>query len=231
MRHINGYEAINAMLYLISETREKVLWVVSGSRYAWNFLHVVSKISDYFSHSIAVDGYSENDIRDMILRRQKASGYQVVFRPDASTAKSRAYRKTLGNATEEQAFLEERFFEQLWRLAEGNSTAAMIYWIRSIVRFEESQFFIEPQSLSGIEYLQELDSNSLFILAAFVLHDSLKASELALVMRISETDAHMQISRLHAQGLLVDKGVNYSLNDMIFRQVVRLLKSRNILNS
>ena len=231
VRHINGYEAINALLFLISKTREKVLWVVSCSRYAWSFLNVVTKISDYFSHSVSVDAYSQQEIRQLILRRQQASGYQVVYRPDANTSKSRSYKKTLGDPDEEQAFLEDRFFEQLWKQAEGNSTAAMIYWIRSIVDFEESHFIIEPHKFSGIEYLQEMDSNSLFILAAFVIHDTLSAPELALVLRISNTSAQMQISRLQAQGLLVSKGDNFSLNDMVFRQVVRLLKSRNILNT
>ena len=231
VRHINGYEAINVLLFLISKTREKVLWVVSCSRYAWSFLNVVTKISDYFSHSVSVDAYSQQEIRQLILRRQQASGYQVVYRPDANTAKSRSYKKTLGDPDEEQAFLEDRFFEQLWKQAEGNSTAAMIYWIRSIVDFEESHFIIEPHKFSGIEYLQEMDSNSLFILAAFVIHDTLCAPELALVLRISNTSAQMQVSRLQAQGLLVSKGDNFSLNDMVFRQVVRLLKSRNILNT
>lgn len=231
VRHINGYEAINALLYLISETRQNVLWVVSCSRYAWNFLDVVLKVSEYFSHSVPVDNYTEDEIKQLILRRQQASGYKVLYQPDASTVKSRSYRKTLANPEEEQKYLEEKLFEQLWKHSEGNSTAALIYWVRSIVSFEESHFVIEPQKLSGIEYLQELDSNSLFILAAFVLHDTLHANELAMVMRISEMSAQMQISRLQAQGLLVNKKGNYSLNDMVFRQVVRLLKSRNILNT
>jgi GTPase SAR1 family protein len=230
VRHVNGYEAMSTLLYLIAETREKILWVVTVSRYAWSFLDVVTKISDYFSHSVMVGTKSEQGIEQLILKRQKASGYQVLFHPDPSTAKSRAYKKTLTNLDSEQEFLQTRFFENLYRIAEGNATVAMIFWIRSIKKVEESHFVIEPFDFNGIDYLAELDANSLFILSAFILHDTLDAEHLAMIMRISPTASEMIISRLRARGLLVFNGTRYCLNDMMYRQIVRLLKSRNILN-
>ena len=230
IRHINGYNGLNALLYVMAETRHKVFWMVSVSRYAWGFLDVVSKVSDYFSHALQVDAHSTESIEQLVLKRQKASGYQMLFNADPSTSKSRAYQRTLDNPEEEQKFLQEKFFERLHKIAEGNATVAMIYWIRSIVSVEESHVVLEPVDISGIDYLQEMDAQSLFTLSAFILHDTLTAEELAIIMNTKKDAAQLMISRFGARGLLVKKNGGFCLNDMIYRQVVRLLKSRNIIN-
>ncbi len=231
LRTVRGYQAVGALLYLIAETKEQVLWVCSCSRYAWNFLNVAVKISDYFSHTIVVDSYSKDEIEELILKRQKASGYQLEFVPDETTAKSRSYKKLLDDPEAAQEYLATEFFNELSKMAEGNATVAMIYWIRSIQKIEGSFIYLQPVEFQGIQYLSELDSNTLFVLNAFVKHDVLTASELAGVMNISMVDSETIISRLFSRGLLVRNEKKYSLNDLIYRQVVRLLKSRNFINA
>ena len=231
LRTVRGYQAISSLLYLIAETKEQVLWVCSCSRYAWNFLNVAVKISDYFSHTIAVDSYNQDEIEELILKRQKASGYQLEFLPDESTAKSRSYKKLLDDPEAAQEYLSTQFFNELSKMAEGNATVAMIYWIRSIQKIEGSFIYLKTVEFAGIQYLSELDSNTLFVLNAFVKHDVLTAKELAGVMNISTVDAETIISRLFSRGLLVRYEKKYSLNDLIYRQVVRLLKSRNFINA
>lgn len=231
LRTVRGYQAISSLLYLIAETKEQVLWVCSCSRYAWNFLNVAVKISDYFSHTIAVDSYNQDEIEELILKRQKASGYQLEFLPDESTAKSRSYKKLLDDPEAAQEYLSTQFFNELSKMAEGNATVAMIYWIRSIQKIEGSFIYLQTVEFAGIQYLSELDSNTLFVLNAFVKHDILTAIELAGVMNISTVDAETIISRLFSRGLLVRYEKKYSLNDLIYRQVVRLLKSRNFINA
>ncbi|MBO6792528.1 MAG: ATP-binding protein [Balneolaceae bacterium] len=231
LRTVQGYQAIGSLLYLVAETKEQVLWVCSCSRYAWNFLNVAVKISDYFSHTIAVDSYDQQEIKDLILKRQKASGYQLEFLPDANTAKSRSYKKLLDDPEVAQEYLSNEFFNEMFKMAEGNATVAMIYWIRSIQKIEGSFIYMQPKEFEGIQYLSELDSNTLFVINAFVKHDVLTASELKEVMNITTVEAETIISRLYSRGLLVRNEKKYSLNDLIYRQVVRLLKSRNFINA
>lgn len=231
LRTVNGYQAINALLYLISETKDNVLWVCSCSKYAWNFLNVAIKISDYFSHSLLVDNQSASNITEIIMRRQIASGYQLEIIPDAVTKNSRSFKKLLDNPEKQEEFLLEVLFERLNRIAEGNTTVAMIYWIRCISKIESADIFIELSESTGIEYLSELDSETLFILAAFVLHDVLDAKQLANCLNYSIIDAETSISRLVSRGLLVELEFGFGLNDLIYRQVVLLLNSRNFINA
>lgn len=230
VRNMHGYDSIKALLYIISETKKEVFWGATCSRYAWNFLDVVFKVGEYFSHSISTDRLDAQEIESLILKRQKASGYQLQFIPDASTQKSRAYKKHLDDEVAAQKYLQEKYFQKLTSLAEGNATVAMILWIRSIKEFNESHFMIESLDIINMASLDGLDSQSLFALSAFILHDSLSPSELAMVLNESESNCEMIISRLSSRGLLVGIKNYYTLNDLIYRQVVRLLRSRNILH-
>lgn len=231
LRTVNGYEAINTLLYLISETKDKVLWVCSCSKYGWNFLNIAVKISDYFSHSIMVDNLPAENVTEIIMKRQIASGYQLEIKPDESTKNSRAHKKLLDDNEKRDEYLLKVLFDRLNKMAQGNSTVAMIYWIRCIQNIDSSQIQIELLESTGIEYLSELDSETLFVLAAFVMHDVLNAVELAECLNYSTKNAETVISRLISRGLLVELAHGFSLNDLIYRQVVRLLTSRNLINA
>ena len=231
LRNMNGYEAIKSLLYIISESKNEILWVVTCSRYAWNFLNVAFNVGDYFSHSITTDILNADQMKQLILKRQKASGYQLEYIPDASTLKSRSYKKYLDDKEAEQRFLENKYFEKLTNLAEGNATVGMILWIRSIRDINEAYFTIESLDFMNTTSLDGLDSVSQFALSSFILHDSLTAVELASLLNQSESEAEMTVSRLASRGLLVPQKDRYfALNDLVYRQVVRLLKSRNILH-
>tara|TARA_R110000868_G_scaffold37111_14_gene131631 strand:- start:41407 stop:44448 length:3042 start_codon:yes stop_codon:yes gene_type:complete len=230
VRNMNGYESIRALLYIISETKKEIFWVATCSRYAWNFLNVVFRIGDYFSHSIATDKLNSDEIESLIMKRQKASGYQLQFIPDASILKSRAYKKLLNDEEATQEYLQGKYFQKLTSLAEGNATVAMILWIRSIKEFNDSHFILESLDIINMASLDGLDSLSLFTLSAFILHDSLTPAELAMVLNDTESNCEMTISRLASRGLLVGSNKYYTVNDLIYRQVVRILRSRNILH-
>ena len=231
LRNMNGYDAIKSLLYIISESKKEILWVVTCSRYAWNFLDVAFNIGDYFSYSITTDVLNAEQMKSLILKRQKASGYQLEYIADTSTQKSRAYKKHLDDKEAEQQFLENKYFEKLTNLAEGNATVGMILWIRSIKEINEAYFTIESLDFMNTTSLDGLDTISQFALSAFILHDSLTALELASLLNQSESEAEMTVSRLASRGLLVaQKDKYFALNDLVYRQVVRLLKSRNILH-
>lgn len=97
-----------------------------------------------------------------MIPQQKADHTKTARRPEAA-----------------QDYLATEFFNELSKMAEGNATVAMIYWIRSIQKIEGSFIYLQPVEFQGIQYLSELDSNTLFVLNAFVKHDVLTAGELA----------------------------------------------------
>ncbi|SMO44898.1 AAA family ATPase [Gracilimonas mengyeensis] len=230
IRNLAGYEAIEQLLYLISETNKQVLWIASSTRYGWSFLDKVTSIADYFTHAVESDKLGPEQIQELILRRHRATGYQLVFLPEEATKKSRTYRKLLDDEEKKQEYLQQQFFEKLSKLAEGNSSIAMIYWIRSIKEYDDSYFYINPFQFSNVNRISDLDNEELFVLASFVLHDTLTPEELHNVMHHSLRHSRLMVSRLTSRSILLKTDHGYTLNHLIYRQVIRVLKEANILH-
>ncbi|PAU93591.1 hypothetical protein CK503_10570 [Aliifodinibius salipaludis] len=230
VRNINGFKAIEKLSYLISETRNNIFWMVSCSRYAWSFLDKVLQISEYFSHISKSDSLDAEQVKQVILNRHQASGYSLYFEPDGQTQQSRTYRKLKDQEEEAQEYLKKEYFEKLTKLAEGNVSIAMIFWIRSIRDFDEIYFYIRPLEITSVEMIEDLKPPVLFALAAFVLHDTLSDEELAMVMNITREESRLLLNRLRSRGILIEKNESFTINHLMYRQIVRVLKERNIIH-
>ncbi|MGN8224821.1 AAA family ATPase [Gracilimonas sp. BCB1] len=230
IRNISGFEAMEQLLLLISETNKEIMWVASATRYGWLFLDKVLNIADYFTHAVETDNLNDQQIEALILKRHRASGYQLKFIPDDSTKKSRNFRKLMDDEEKTQKYLQDRYFEKLAKLSEGNSSIAMIFWIRSIREYDDTHFYINPFDFTAINRIDELDSTELFALAAFVLHDSLMPEHLAKVLNQPLRDSKLLVSRLTSRSILFKTEHGYMLNHLIYRQVVRVLKEANFIH-
>ncbi|MDZ7807880.1 MAG: hypothetical protein U5K71_12310 [Gracilimonas sp.] len=230
IRSISGFEGIEELLYLISETNKEILWMVSCTRYGWLFLDKVLNISNYFTHAAESDNLSADQIQDLILRRHNASGYDLKFLPDESSKKSRAFKKHMDDEEKTQEYLCNTYFEKLSRLSEGNPSTAMIYWIRSIKDYDDTHFYINPFNFSSIDRIENLDSSDLFALTAFVLHDSLYPEDLSKIIHQPRSESRLIVSRLATSSILVESKEGYILNHLIYRQIIRVLKEANFIH-
>ena len=230
LRNVDGYQAIEDFMYIISETKQHVFWIVSCSRYAWNYLNVTHSLGDYFSHIMRTDMLDESQMEAVIMNRHRSSGYELIFEPDESHAKSRAYRKLLDREEEAQQYLRERYFEDMAELAEGNASIAMIFWIRSIREFDDTHCYIKPLEVTTLEMVQELKPDVLFTLAAIILHDALTPKELSAILQFETERSRLIFNQLQTRGLLQEKEGQYVINQLMYRQVLRVLKERNIIH-
>jgi len=230
VRNLNGYEAIEKLCYLVSETKDQVFWVVSCSRYAWRFLDKTVQLSEYFSHVTTTDVLDADQVKKVILNRHRSSGYTLHFEADNETTKSRSYRKLMDDEEKAQEHLQEDYFKRLTELAEGNVSVAMIFWIRSIREFDDTYCYVQPLEVTSVEMIKDLSPQVLFTLAAFVLHDTLTDENLSMIMHMTTEESRLMINRLHSRGLLVKREGAYAINHLMYRQIVRVLKERNIIH-
>ncbi len=230
IRNLAGFEALEQLLYLISETNKEILWVASSTRYGWVYLDKVLNVVDYFTHVIQSDQLTAEQIEELIIKRHRASGYQLIFLPDEAASKSRSYRKLMDDEKKKQEYLKKEFFGKLSALAEGNPSIAMIYWIRSIKEFDDTHFYINPFQFGKVNRISELESQELFTLAAFIMHDELNPEELHKIMHQPLRESKLMVSRLTSRSILLKTEYGYILNHLIYRQVVRVLKEANILH-
>ena len=204
--------------------------MVSCSRYAWRFLEKVQSVSDYFSHIIQTDNLDAAQIKKIIISRHQASGYNFYFEPGEDDIVNRTYRKLQDQPEKSQEYLERKYFERITELADGNASIAMILWIRSIRDFDNVSFYIRPLEITSIEMIEDLNPQVLFTLAAFVLHDTLSDTDLSMILNLTKEESRLMLIRLRSRGLLLQKGDGYILNHLVYRQVVRGLKERNIIH-
>lgn len=230
VRNLNGYEAIEKLCYLISETKRQVFWVVSCSRYAWRFLDKTVQLSEYFTHLTTTDVLNADEIKKVILNRHRSSGYTLHFEASSDMLKSRSYRRLMDQEEKAQEYLQENYFKKLTELAEGNASVAMIFWIRSIREFDDTYCYVRPLEFTSVEMIEDLGSQVLFNLAAFVLHDTLTDVQLSMVMDRTKEESRLMLNRLESRGLLVEKEGAYAINHLMYRQIVRVLKECNIIH-
>ena len=230
LRNINGFEALEALWLIMSETKSNVFWVATCSRYAWDFLNKVQGVETHFTHVLYTDNLNSDDIESIIMKRHEESGYKLKFEANESIRKSRAYKKRLANPDDIQEYLKNLYFEKLSNLADGNTSVAIILWLRSIKEVKNKTLVILPFQPVDIEGLEILDSETLFTLSAIVLHDTLKVAELCRVLSLSLTSSRVLLTRLKSRGILKEKEGTYLLNQLVYRQAIKLLKKRNIIH-
>lgn len=230
LRTINGFNAAEMFLLMMNQTSKQIFWVVTGSRYAWAYLDGVIQISNYFTHIEVCDDLDKESIKDMILRRHEASGYDLLYQPTEEIRNSRTYKKYLEDEKSLNNYLQSIYFERLASIAEGNASIAIKFWLRSIEAFDEQKVEVSPVEITPFTELIGSPQEILFALTAFVLHDRLTVEQLSAVLNQKEQKSRILVSHLVSKGILAKEGSEYSLNFLIYRQVIRYLKQRNIIH-
>jgi len=230
VRSIDGFGAINDFWMLMSQTSGNLFWMISCSRYAWEFFTKISNADQYFSQIVKSDNLDEDQIKTGILTRHKATGYELEFVASESLKRNRAYKKAIGDEQSMQDYLRNNYFEKLAKISEGNFSIAMILWTKSIKEHDDKKFIISPMEVADIDLLEVPSREVLFTLASLVKHDTLKANEVAKSLHQPADDAKLMLARLKAKGLVTETENGFMINHLVYRQVIRLLKNRNILH-
>jgi len=230
LRNMNGFEALEAMLLIVTRTGKSIFWAVSCSRYAWQYLDKIYDLNGYFTHSRFSDQVEVESLKDVILSRHRASGYELRFEPSAAMLTSRSYRRLAGRQTEQQVLLQNRYFEELHERSKGNIAIALVYWQLSVKQVDSDAIVINSLDDRAIRLGEGYSPDDLFALGAIVMHDDLTVEQMALVLNLDVKTCTMILSKLYARSVLRFENERYYLNKLLYRPVVDLLKTKNILH-
>lgn len=230
LRHINGFDALEAFLLIISQTSKKVYWLLSSSRYGWELLNKMYQTNGYFSHVRTIDNVTPETIEDIIMARHRVSGYDLNFQPSQSLKSTRTYKKLETDPLAQQKLIRKEFFKGLCTVSEGNIAIAMQYWLRSIRNSGVDTIDIAPFSDVNVKLGDAFTHDDVFTLGALVQHDDLTIDQLALVLNISTGNARLMLSKLASRSILVARNDRYYLNHLLYRHIVNLLKNKNVIH-
>lgn len=228
IRRVGGFESLQILFEIISATNQNVFWIITSNIYAWNYLERVLNISDYFSYVIKLSPFTDKQIVDIILRRHRVSGFNILFEPSLDDLQDKNFQKK--DESEKQIYLKEKYFSELNRFARSNLSISLFFWMCSTREVKNN--IITIGSLEGLDFsfLQNLSDEKIFTLYALLIHDGLTVKQHSVVFNQTEEKSRLNLLLLSDDGIITKTKNGYIINPLLYRQTVSLLQSKNILH-
>jgi hypothetical protein len=220
MRKVNGFECLRRFLALVVNTDDSIFWICSVSKVAFNYLNRTVALSEHFDYILDLDNLKGSDIREIIMKRNRLSGYGVSFLNPMEGMKEDA----------DQEELEEVFFNDLDRAAGSNIGLSLIYWLQSVDSIGDDGIKVRKFSLPDLDFLDNLPARKTFVLLLVAMHGKISEDYLAQVSNSSFEESADLLSLLKEDAILVRQGAYLALNGILYRHVIKLLKDRNLIH-
>ena len=229
MKKIQGFEAINLLFELISQTDDKIFWIQEYTSFAWKYLEKAVSINRFFKFIIHLESFTNEQVIEVIMKRHRVSGYNIKY-ANTFLSKQEKRKSARLNEKEKEDFLEKSYFNSLNQFAQSNISLALLYWLRSTLNVEKNTITIGQLKNVNFDFLSKLPQESTYTLHALLLHDSLSINEHALLFNQSEIKSRLDLMVLEDQGVLNSIEGRYKINRLLFRQIVNVLTNKNIIH-
>jgi hypothetical protein len=228
LKQVNGFDCMNLFFELMAHTMKKVLWIGAYTRHSWEYLERTIHVSNYFTNEIFVEPMAQETIQEIIYKRNRLSGFQIIFQPDTFDLKNKKYQKL--NESEKQKFLRRKFFSTFHQISSGNISLAQLYWLQSTQLANDEEIHISPIRELDFSFVKNLSSDELFTMQAMIIHDGLDLNDFAMVMGKPVSASRNLLTPMLEKGLLIKPNNKYNINPIIFKSVANYLVSRNFVN-
>jgi len=222
LRKVNGFDCLHRFLSLVVNTNERIFWICSVSKIAYHYLNRTVVLSEHFDYYLDIDNLTASDIREIIMKRNRLSGYNLHFLTAIEDAKQ--------GPQPAQDELEEVFFADLERFAGSNIGLSLIYWLQSVQSVGEEGIQVSQFSVPDFEFLNNLSARKTFVLLLVIMHGKITESYHALVSNCSAEESAALLSLLKEDAILVRKDGYYFLNGILYKHAVKLLRDRNLIH-
>ncbi len=228
LRQPGGFFTLKKFFEMISNTSRTIFWICTCGLYASRYLDKSIGLYDYFPAVISMQDLGREDVRNMIMMRHKASGYDLVFKPSHMDVKDRGFVKK--NPQQQQEYLKEKYFDSLNRLTKSNIGFALQLWLRSSDKLKDNKIFLNSLEDIDFGFVHSLPQEVIFGLHALVLHENLDVHQLSQVLHISRRQAFLLLMRLADRGIISREPGYYNIHPLLYRQTITLLKDKNLVH-
>jgi hypothetical protein len=229
-RKVNGFECLQQLLSLILNSGTKLLWICTVSQTAANYLNKTINLFDYFDHKIKMRSLEKEVIKNIVLKRNWLSGYQVVYTETNPGKKNSGKLNSEAYNLVRQKQLEEAFFAALHKFADSNISLSLYFWLESIDYIEDETIFIKELSIPDFSFLENLSLNKAYALLNVVLHGKISAEQFAEINHLTYDQSKRVLSIMKEDSILIYQQGWYSLNGFLYRHVLKFLKNRNLIH-
>jgi hypothetical protein len=227
-RSIHGFEGLKLLFEVISGTYKQNFWICACTLYAWDYLDKTIEIGGYFGYVSRLKPLTNEEIKDVVIRRNNISGYRLTFEASAKDKGSRKFQRL--SAEEKQQFLKEEFFKEINAFARGNVSLALMYWLLSIKSIGEEGIVIRKFKSPDFSFMSNLSQQKVFLLHMLLLHDGLGADMISGLSHVPTAETNLLLMVMQDDGILVKKDDLYLINPLLYRSAINLLTAKNLIH-
>jgi transcriptional regulator with XRE-family HTH domain len=224
IKKVNGFACLQKLLSLIVSSNHQIFWICSVSKYASAYLNKTIALSEHFDYSINMDSLTSRQVRDIVLKRNRLSGYQLNYKMGNSEDDNSKSRKLTQNE------LEDKFFGELNQFAGSNISLSLNYWLQSIHSIQEDHVEIGDFIAPDFGFLENISPEKAYTLLLVVMHGKISVEQHALIFSQNMDKSYKVLTILKEDSILVKQGEYFTLNGILFRHVVRVLENRNLIH-
>ncbi|MFU8842424.1 MAG: hypothetical protein ACNA7V_01305 [Bacteroidales bacterium] len=228
LKKVNGFDCMKMLFELMTHTQKKALWIGVYTPTSWEYLDKTISVSNYFIDEIRMELLNNEIIQEIVFKRNRLSGYQIIFTPSEINLQSKLFQKL--DEENKQLFLRKQFFMNLYRRSNGNISLAQMYWLHSTQSVDEKYIRIAIIGSFDLAFVKTLSGNFLFALQVLLLHDGLTLEDFSIVMNQPENVSRNLLIPMLEKGLLIRPVKKFNINPIIYKDVLAYLASRNFIH-
>lgn len=227
LRIPGGFNILKRFFEIISNTSRKIFWICTSGLYSSQYLNKSIGLYDYFPVLISMRNLNSEEVRNMVMLRHKASGYNLFFKPSPEDLKERSFLKK--DISGKQEYLRAKYFDALNRHSQSNIAFALQLWLRSAEKAEDNCINLNSLDQLDFSFVFNLPAEVVFGLHALLQHERLDVFQLSQVLNISRRQALLLIMRLADRGIVTEEKGLYGIHPLLYRQTILLLHDRNLI--
>lgn len=227
LRKMHGSKNLMRFFQLISQSNSHVFYLCTCSLYANKYLDYTLKMNSYFAYMVSLDSLNKDLLSEVIIKRHKFSGFKLNFIAPEGFSPKRSYKRM--SESEKQTYLEADYFNRLYKFAQSNLSLALLFWMRSIVRVDENNFYLQYKHLE-YSFLNSLSSAQISTLHALILHGNLLVEEHAAIFSWEKEESFSHLMVFVDDGILIQKEGRYFINPLVYRLLVNHLSLLNYIH-
>jgi len=228
LKTVSGFEGIEKFLQFLSRTKNSVFWIVTCTLYSWQFLSKAVGLNSHFQCVLTLHKMNVAELRSIILKRHRASGYHLEFEPSSNPNRKKAINRS--NGKPQKIHFEDEYFNKLHEIAGGNIATAILIWLRSIKEFSQAKMVLSTKFEFDFSFLDNLSEVDLMTLGSIIHHEILSVENHSIIFTQNIDKSRLQLENLEVDGLILRNGNGYKIHPFIYRPLIKTLKEVNILS-
>jgi hypothetical protein len=234
LRALGTRDTAMTLLQILLATRANILWLVACREGPHARLRYLHGLDDFFTHVIQTRLHDAGELREAVLRRQRATGDPIRFLPPEMPERQLA-RLLLTNAPDSkpvQTALEDDYFETLYRTSGGNISATLYIWLITLTRDAAGAMCVKPCPVLDARVITSLPRETLFTLGEIIGHGALGTDEHADIFQTGPDRSRRSFEQLISLRLLAgtDGHRSFEVHPVFEQTVARSLRDMNILH-